>query len=88
MNHRAGRAAVDSAGTNRHTCSAGIAKGGYMVERVLVGALAVTARTAWAGENGSIFFQSVPTLDEIGLGALIACVAAAAGWAVRRRSRR
>ena len=59
-----------------------------MVERVLAGTLALTAGKAWAGENGSIFFQSVPTLDEIGLGALIACVAAAAGWAVRRRNRR
>ena len=59
-----------------------------MGKRALAGVLAGTASRAWAGENGSIFFHSVPTLDEVGLGALIALVAAAAGWAVRRRHRR
>jgi hypothetical protein len=46
---------------------------------------------AWAGgTNGSFFlsFQAVPTLDEVGLGALIALVAGVAGWVIRRRSRR
>jgi hypothetical protein len=38
--------------------------------------------------NNAVFFQSVPTLDEFGLGLLIALVAGVAGWAVRRRSRR
>ena len=41
---------------------------------------------AIAGQNGMVFFQSVPTLDEIGLGVLIALVAGVAGWAVRRGS--
>ena len=50
--------------------------------------LAALAAPAWAGTNAASFFVSVPTLDEIGLGALIALVAAAAGWAVRRRGRR
>ncbi|MBP8139580.1 MAG: IPTL-CTERM sorting domain-containing protein [Burkholderiales bacterium] len=31
---------------------------------------------------------SIPTLDEVGLGALIALVAGVAGWAIRKRSRR
>jgi hypothetical protein len=38
--------------------------------------------------NNAVFFQSVPTLDEFGLGLLIALVAGVAGWAVRRRSRK
>lgn len=42
---------------------------------------------AWAAINGAVFF-SVPTLDEVGLGVLIALVAGVAGWAVRRRTRR
>lgn len=33
-------------------------------------------------------FQAVPTLDEIGLGALIALVAGVAGWSVRKRAGR
>lgn len=49
---------------------------------------AVIASPAIAGTNNLSFFSSVPTLDEIGLGALIAIVAAAAGWALRRRNRR
>lgn len=44
--------------------------------------------TAPAYANDAIFFSSVPTLDEIGLGGLIAAVAAAAGWALRHRHRR
>lgn len=59
-----------------------------MGKRALAALWAGMAPGAWAGENGSIFFQSVPALDEVGLGALIALVAAAAGWAVRRRHRR
>ena len=43
---------------------------------------------ALAGQNGAVFFQSVPTLDEVGLGVLIALVAGVAGWAVRRGSRK
>ena len=41
-----------------------------------------------AGANNLIFLTSIPTLDEVGLGALIARVAAAAGWAVRWRNRK
>jgi hypothetical protein len=59
-----------------------------MDKRVLAVLPATTAVNAWAGQNAAFFFQSVPTLDEIGLGALIALVAAAAGWAARRRNRR
>ena len=50
--------------------------------------LAVVASPAFAGTNGMTFFTAVPTLDEFGLGALIALIAGVAGWAVRRRSRR
>lgn len=56
--------------------------------QVMAMLLAGSATTARAGNNGLIFLSSVPTLDEVGLGALIALVAAAAGWALRRRSRR
>lgn len=49
---------------------------------------ALMAPPAWAGANNLIFFSSIPTLDEIGLGALIALVAGVAGWAVRRRGGR
>ena len=44
---------------------------------------------AWAAANASAFlYAPVPTLDETGLGALIALVAGVAGWALRRRGRR
>lgn len=49
---------------------------------------ALMAPPAWAGANNLIFFNAIPTLDEIGLGALIALVAGVAGWAVRRRGGR
>lgn len=51
-----------------------------------VGAIAASS-PAWSAFN-NLFVAPVPTLDEIGLGALIALVAGVAGWAVRRRSRR
>ena len=38
--------------------------------------------------NNLILLSAIPTLDEVGLGVLIAVVAGAAGWAVRRRSHR
>ncbi len=50
-------------------------------------ALVCAAAPAWSAFNGSAFVQ-IPTLDEVGLGALIALVAGVAGWAVRRRNRR
>jgi hypothetical protein len=51
--------------------------------------VATTIAPVQAGTlNGLIFFSSIPTLDEVGLGILIALVAAVAGWAVRRRGRR
>ena len=59
-----------------------------MVRCVTAVMLAGTAACAWAGENGALFFNAIPTLDEVGLGARIALVASAAGWAVRRRNRR
>ena len=55
---------------------------------VAAAVLAAFAVPVWAGKNGASFFQSIPTLDEVGLAALIALVASAAGWAVRRRNRR
>lgn len=55
----------------------------------LASALALLAPApAFAQFNDGFFFQSIPTLDEIGLGVLIGLVAAVAGWAVRRRNRR
>lgn len=55
----------------------------------IVGAAVVAgfALPAQAGLNGLVFV-SVPTLDEVGLGALIALVAGVAGWAIRRRDKR
>jgi len=50
--------------------------------------LAAVAVPAWAQTNDAVFFQSVPTLDEVGLAALIALVAGVAGWAAGRRSRK
>jgi len=55
---------------------------------VIAGILAAVAAPAHAGTNGLSFLSSVPTLDEVGLGALIALMAGVAGWAVRRRTRR
>lgn len=56
---------------------------------ITVATLAVLSAPAFAGQvNGAVFFSSIPALDEIGLGLLIALVAGVAGWAVRRRSRR
>ena len=46
------------------------------------------AAPAFAQFNEANFFQSVPTLDEVGLGALIALVAGVAGWAIRRSKRK
>lgn len=50
--------------------------------------LAAVAFPAWAQNNDAVFFQSIPTLDEVGLAALIALVAGVAGWAAGRRSRK
>jgi hypothetical protein len=51
--------------------------------------LAALSAPAVAGQlNGAVFFSSIPALDEVGLGLLIALVAGVAGWAVRRRGRR
>jgi hypothetical protein len=55
---------------------------------IAAAAAAAVAAPAWAGMNGAVFFNAIPTLDEVGLGLLIALVAGVAGWAVRRRSRR
>jgi len=58
-----------------------------MGRRIAAAVLASFAAPAWA-VNGAIFLQSIPTLDEVGLGVLIALVAGVAGWATRRRSRK
>ena len=58
-----------------------------MMRLALALAAAAAATPALAQFNGLIAI-AVPTLDELGLGALIALVAGVAGWAVRRRNRR
>ena len=57
------------------------------MRRLALAVLAANAMPAMAA-NDAVFFQSVPTLDELGLGLLIALVAGVAGWDVRRRSRK
>ena len=60
-----------------------------MGRRITAAVLAAVAAPAWAGgTNGALLFQTIPTLDEVGLGARIALVAAVAGWAAGRRSRK
>lgn len=59
-----------------------------MVRCVIAGILAAVAAPAQAGTNSLIFLNAIPSLDEVGLGALIALMAGVAGWAVRRRTRR
>ena len=49
--------------------------------------LSTISGAAFAGVNSAVFL-SIPTLDEVGLGLLIAIVGGAAGWAVRRRARK
>lgn len=52
-------------------------------------ALTSVAAPAWSAANAMAFvYPSIPTLDEFGLGALIALVAGVAGWSIRKRSRR
>ena len=63
--------------------------GGAVVRIVSFLALTSVAAPAWSAANAMAFvYPSIPTLDEIGLGALIALVAGVAGWAVRKRHRR
>lgn len=50
--------------------------------------LSAVALPAWAGANGLVFLTEIPTLDEVGLGALIALMGAVAGWSVRRHLRK
>lgn len=50
--------------------------------------LCALALPAWAGANSAVFLTDIPTLDEVGLGALIAIMAGVAGWSVRRRLRK
>ena len=55
-----------------------------MVKSAFAAVAAGLSSPAWAGSaKGGL--SSIPTLDEIGLGVLIALVAGIAGWAVRRR---
>lgn len=54
---------------------------------MLVAMLLMAPNAAWAGTNNAVFL-AVPTLDEVGIGVLIALVAGVAGWSVRRRGRR
>ena len=50
--------------------------------------LSAFALPAWAGANNLLFLTDIPTLDEVGLGALIAIIGGVAGWSVRRRLRK
>ena len=59
-----------------------------MYRRIAAAAFAIFTAPVWAGNNGGSFFTSIPTLDEVGLAALIALVAGVAGWAAGRRSRK
>ncbi|MEO8975425.1 MAG: LPXTG cell wall anchor domain-containing protein [Casimicrobiaceae bacterium] len=47
--------------------------------------LALVSATASAGMVNSIAFVSVPTLDDLGLFALIGLVGLAGGWIARRK---
>lgn len=71
-----------------HTCASLPDPSEIRMIRAVVIAAALIAPPAWAGTNSMIFFNAIPTLDEVGLGALIALVAGAAGWVIRRRNRR
>jgi len=55
------------------------------MNRATLAVLATLGAPAWAGKNGADFFSTIPTLDELGLGLLIALVAGVAGWAAGRR---
>jgi len=57
------------------------------VTRIAVVLLAGLSSPALAVNNMTLL-SSIPTLDEAGLGLLIALVGGAAGWAVRRRTHR
>jgi hypothetical protein len=59
-----------------------------MTRLILAVAASLLAAPALAQFNQLNFLQSVPTLDEIGLGALIALVGGVAGWAIRRSRRK
>ncbi|HEY8244681.1 MAG: IPTL-CTERM sorting domain-containing protein [Vicinamibacteria bacterium] len=57
------------------------------MKRIELIALGLVAPSAHAGLFNSLsFLTAIPTLDEVGLGLLIALVAGVAGWAVRKRS--
>lgn len=58
-----------------------------MIRLVTLAAALAASTPAWSAFN-NLFVAPVPTLDEVGLGALIALVAGIAGWAVRGRNRR
>jgi hypothetical protein len=58
------------------------------VTRLSIAVLASLSSTASAAANNLILLSAIPTLDEVGLGVLIALVGGAAGWAVRRRHHR
>jgi len=47
--------------------------------------LALVSATASAGMVNSLAFVSVPTLDDLGLFALIGLVGVAGGWIARRK---
>jgi LPXTG-motif cell wall-anchored protein len=50
--------------------------------------LAMISSGASAGMVNSLAFVAVPTLDDVGLFALIGLVGAAGGWFARRRKKR
>ena len=59
------------------------------MKRPELAVLGLVAPSAFAGGfNAVTFISAIPTLDEIGLGVLIALIAGVAGWAVRKRTGR
>jgi len=82
-------ATVDTRTPDGHTIRCHSRRRGAAVNRrIAAAAFATLAVPAWAGKNGASFFSTVPTLDEVGLAALIALVAGVAGWAAGRRPRK
>jgi exosortase sorting signal-containing protein len=89
-----GIGAFDSKGEHLYACrrmffhARVFFQGGTMTRITAMLILFALALPAWAGANSLVFLTSVPTLDEAGLGALIAIIAGVAGWSVRRRLRK
>lgn len=84
----AGNGAFDSTDEHLYASAPVFFQGGIMTRITAMLVLFAFALPAWAGANSLVFLTAVPTLDEVGLGALIAVIAGVAGWSVRRRLRK